>query len=381
MEGRDYTVMQRVRFMDNDGFQEPAEAFSVLLPRDWKHEGGIRWGSLQQCRGELVTAPWSAASPDGAIRFVALPLRTWGGASDPMMQQSMMMQAQQGGCAFGEPMEAERYLRQVLAGEMDGASVTAVQDNATARAELDAQSQRTRNAIMQYGGQAEVRNSAVNGTLQWPNGDQGIALVSVMNIFITMQDMYTGGFQQLSTSVAAMRSYIRFPAGRKAEAEQVLATIQGSYRTNPAWKQAVEQYMEQMRNRQDILHRERIAAIDAQTRANTAAHNRRMADIRAQGQANTARHEQRMDAMDAQMRSWERQQSSQDRQHKAFVQTIREVETWKDASGTAVEMSAGYDQAWSRGDGTTYILSNKPGFDPAAIFQDRNWTEMKRADP
>jgi len=38
------------------------------------------------------------------------------------------------------------------------------------------------------------------------------------------------------------------------------------------------------------------------------------------------------------------------------------VETWKDTSGT-VELSSGYGQAWSRGDGS-YILSNSAGFDP-----------------
>ena len=31
-EGSDYTVLERVRFMDEMGFQQPAEAFSVLIP-------------------------------------------------------------------------------------------------------------------------------------------------------------------------------------------------------------------------------------------------------------------------------------------------------------------------------------------------------------
>ncbi|MBK7947068.1 MAG: hypothetical protein IPJ85_17935 [Flavobacteriales bacterium] len=31
-EGKDYIRLERVRFMDNTGFQRPAEAFSVLLP-------------------------------------------------------------------------------------------------------------------------------------------------------------------------------------------------------------------------------------------------------------------------------------------------------------------------------------------------------------
>jgi hypothetical protein len=62
------------------------------------------------------------------------------------------------------------------------------------------------------------------------------------------------------------------------------------------------------------------------------------------------------------------------------VHTIREVETWKDSGGTSVELSSGYDQAWSRGDGS-YILSNKPTFDPSSVFQDQRWTEMKKEKP
>lgn len=86
-----------------------------------------------------------------------------------------------------------------------------------------------------------------------------------------------------------------------------------------------------------------------------------------------------MNDMDSRMRSWEAQQGSQDRMHTAFVQTIREVQTWQGGDGR-VELSSGYDQAWSRGDGS-YIVSNLPSFDPRAALQDQAWQELKRADP
>ena len=73
--GKDYTVLERVRFADSTGFEQPAEAFSVLLPKGWTHQGGILWKSLAACRGEMVSASWQTASPDGALRFVALPDR------------------------------------------------------------------------------------------------------------------------------------------------------------------------------------------------------------------------------------------------------------------------------------------------------------------
>jgi len=379
VEGKDYTVLERVRFMDEQGFERPAEAFSVLLPKGWEHEGGITWKDMNACRGEMVTARWSASSPDGQIRFTSLPLHTWGSASDPMMQQNMMMQAQSGGCEFGGPMPAEEYLRQVFGPrELQGATIAEVKENSAARQEMDQQSQRTLDALRQMGGMPEVQNSAITARLKWSDGTEGVAFCSVTNVVNTTQDMYSGMMQQSTTSVSE-RNFIRHPAARKDEAERFVANAQSSFRTNPAWKQAVDNFFVQMRGQQDMMHRERMAAIDAQTRANTAAHNQRMANIQQQGAANTAAHDQRMANMDNSMRSWESQQSSQDRMHSSFVQTIREVQTYQDGSGK-VELSSGYDQAWSRGDGT-YILSNTPGFDPSSVYQDQNWQEMKPTDP
>ena len=379
VEGKDYVVMERVRFMDNQGFEQPAEAFSVLLPKGWKHQGGITWKDMNACRGEMVTAQWSASSPDAGIRFTSLPLHTWGSASDPMMQQSMMMQAQSGGCEYGGPISAEEYLRQVLGPRsLEGATITEVKANEAARQEMDRQSQRTLDALRQMGSMPEAMNSAITARLKWSDGTEGIAFCSVSNVISTTQNMYNGMMQQTSTSVAE-RNFIRFAAARKDEAERFLANTQSSFRTNPAWKQAVDNFFVQMRNQQDMIHRERMAAIDAQTRANTAAHNQRMANIQAQGAASTAAYNDRMASMDNQMRSWESQQSSQDRMHTSFVQTIREVQTYQDGSGK-VELSSGYDQAWSRGDGT-YILSNSPSFDPSSVFQDQNWKEMTPTNP
>src|SRR4028118_1895124 len=84
VEGRDYTVFERVRFMDAAGFERPAEAFSMLLPRGWKHEGGIVWKNPRECVAEMVGARMSISSPDGAIRFQSLPLHAWAYASDRM---------------------------------------------------------------------------------------------------------------------------------------------------------------------------------------------------------------------------------------------------------------------------------------------------------
>jgi hypothetical protein len=53
------------------------------------------------------------------------------------------------------------------------------------------------------------------------------------------------------------------------------------------------------------------------------------------------------------------------------------VETWHDAGGSNVELSSGYNAAWSRPDGS-YILSNDPLFDPNVALQE-NWKKLEKA--
>ena len=383
VEGKDYTVLERVRFMDASGFEQPAEAFSVLLPRGWSHEGGIVWKGLQECRGEMVGARWSATSPDGAIRVRAFPVHAWAAASDPSMQAMYQQMAQRGGCEVGGPLSAEQYVRTVFAPrELDGATVTEVRVNDAAVRELRAQADADLPKLQPYipaGTRLQTDIDAVTARLSWPDGSEGIALVSVTALTTTMPNAFTGQWQQLMNASAPERTYIRFPADRRQEAEAVLANLKSSHRTNPAWKAAIEGYFERMRRQEDVIHHQKMEALAIQTAANTRAHQQRMADIARQGAASTARFEQRMADMDTSMRAWETQQASRDRSHTAFVQTIREVETWQGADGK-VELSSGYGQAWSRGDGT-YILSNSPTFDPRSAMLDQQWQELKRSTP
>lgn len=377
-EGKDYVVLERVRFLDTQGFERPSEAFSVLLPKGWTHEGGIHWKGLNECRAEMVTSRWGAASPDGAIRYQVLPNHSWSSASDPMMMQMLQMQAGQGGCEVGNPMDATSYMKQVMVErDLQGATVTEVKENTEVARELERKAMQNKVAFEQWGGQAQLYTSAIMARLKWADGSEGIAFCSVVNVVMATMDQYTGAMQQNTNSSAADRCVMRFPANRRDEAERVLASIQGSYATNPQWSEAVNGYLLQVRNMQDQQHHQRMAALEVAKAADRRGHEQRMNDISAAGAANTARHNERMAGYDQQMRTWEQQQASQDRQHTQFVKTIREVETWNDGSNGRVELTSGYDHAWSRGDGS-YVLTNSPNFDPSSVFQDQAWKPMQQ---
>jgi hypothetical protein len=75
--------------------------------------------------------------------------------------------------------------------------------------------------------------------------------------------------------------------------------------------------------------------------------------------------------------TYEYQQRSQDRIHEQFGQMIRGVENYIDPrTNERVELSAGYQQAWSNGKGE-YILSETGNFDPSVVLRE-DWTLMKK---
>lgn len=356
VEGKDYVVFERVRLLDEMGFDRPVEAMSLLMPRGWRAEGGVRWKGVGECRSEIVTWQVRATSPDGQIQYAVMPARSFGSSQDQMTRQALMAGAQQGGCQVSEPFDAAEYLEHWARAELGGASVSDVHTPEEVRprlAQLDAQANEV---ARQYGTGMNQTLSFVIGTLAWPDGSKGQGYVMVNNSVKYGNDPFTGAPDGFSTTNVSFRAYIRYPPAREEEALKLAKVFDKTYRINPVWAKATEDFL---------------------TRLGNAEHAGRMERIRLMGEQAAAYARSQSDAADARMRDWERRQSSSDANQERFIQTIRGVETWKDSGGGAVELSAGYQHGWSRPDGS-YILTNNSLFDPAVEFQ-QNWSRMEKA--
>lgn len=353
-EGKDYLVLERVRFLDEMGFDRPVEAFSMLFPKGWKTEGGVQWKSVNACRGEIISMPVKATSPDGKLQFEAMGPRSFNWADDQMMMQSMQAGAQAGGCGVNQPFTAEQYIQGYAQQDL-GATVSEIHGD-EARMERARQMDQQANAISaQYGNNSEQSTTYATGKLTWPDGTEGIMEAGVTNMITRKPDMFSGGISTFSTTGVFYTTVTRFPPERKEEAARLLKMFTSSHRMNPVWTKAKENFLTQLGNME---------------------HAGRMEKIRLMGEQAQAYAKSQSDASDRQMRNWEQQQASQDRSHDQFVKTIREVETWNDGSNGRVELTSGYDHAWSRGDGS-YVLSNSPNFDPSTVFQDQAWKPMQ----
>lgn len=354
VEGKDFVVLERIRLLDEMGFDRPVEAMSVLVPRGWRSEGGVRWKGVNDCRGEIVTWQMSATSPDGAIRFTVLPVRSFVFHQDQMLQQAALAASQQGGCPVNQPFDAAQYLENLARTELGGATVSNVRSDESLRPVLEKINADSNAASQQYGTGINQSGSAVYGTLTWPDGTKGLAQVGVTVMMNQGTDMY-GAASGFASTTVFHQAVIRYPPAREAEALKLFGTISASHRVNPVWKQAKDGFL---------------------TRLGNVEHAGRMERLRLMGEQSAAYAKAQNEASDARMRDWEQGQASSDASHRRFIQTIREVETWKDGSGNPVELSAGYSHGWSRPDGSI-ILTNNSLFDPAVELQ-QNWARMDK---
>ncbi len=357
VEGRDYVIFERKRFLDAQGFDRPVEAFSALIPKGWNAEGGVEWRGIQGCRGDIIANHLTVSSPDGAYRLESKPSRTFVWSNQQMMLGALQAAARQGGCQIAQTFDASQYIELSAANELNATASNIRPDDS--QASLLRQMDEQANGIArQFGQDSQQKTTTSFGDIAWPDGRRGLLHIAVTTMVNRRPDMLGGPPTVFSNTSVYYNVLVSFPEGGRDQAMKLYRLMQTSFRQNPVWKQAKESFLTKLGNIEHAGRMERIRLMGEQARAYA---------------------KSREEANDRQMRDWEARQASQDQQHKMFVQTMREVETWKDSSGT-VELSSGYDQAWSRGDGT-YILSSSPTFDPSSVFQDQRWQEMVRTKP
>jgi hypothetical protein len=364
--GKDYTQFVRARIMDKVGFEQPVEAFSILIPENWKFDGGIMWNPPgSSCAG--INQGMKAVSHDGLYSFEMMPNYMWSFITDPQVAQFQQQQQFPKYCSYGEPMNADAYFKIVFAPtELGNPQVISIKENTSGTKTLQESNEKTRQELMRYGAsQVNFYPSGIYATVKWANNSEAIIICGVNIIETTIPNIYNGSYSKSFTSVASERIVFMYPTGENEKAANMLSVMMGSIRTNTAWKNAVDNFWLAIRQQSNTVHIGKIRMMDEQTRQI--------------GNAAIKQGQQNLNNMDANMRSWEATQQSQDRIHTNFVKAIREVENYQDETGK-IELSSGYNHAWSRSDGSSFIMSDDPNFDPSSVFQDQRWKEMKKVD-
>ncbi|MEO9003606.1 MAG: hypothetical protein ABI288_02665, partial [Ginsengibacter sp.] len=365
IEGMDYTIMERVRVLDKIAFTEPVEAYSILVPKGWKNSSDIWWTTPGNVGGGVNTK-FKTASPDGQYSLEFFPMKVFLFGSDPQINE-IMRNNQNEYTGFGEPLDAAQYFKQVFVNqELGGPAITDIKNNDEGLSSLKERADADRLEMMRYGASdVNMYPSAITARVKWKDGSEGIVLCGIMISETIIPNIYNGSYSKSYVTSTTKRIVFKYPANESEKASRMMSTMLSSVRTNMARINAINNAARQARENSNIIHQQKIRMIDQQTN-----------EI---GKAAIARGNQNLADMDTRMRSWEKSQGSQDRINTNFVKAIREVENYRDETGK-VELSSGYSHAWSRSDGSSYIMSDNPNFDPSSVLQDQRWKELKRVD-
>jgi hypothetical protein len=183
---------------------------------------------------------------------------------------------------------------------------------------------------------------------EWISGSVVANVSAGMNSAAMMQGNYNAtsrNYQLTGQDILAMRA----PKGQLDANGALFSLIFKSVQLNPQYIAAVTQFYTN------------IGRINAQANA-----ERSRIWREAQAYIDKTRRE-----------TYEHQQRTQDRISEQFGQMIRGVENYIDPrTSERVELSAGYEYAWSNGRGE-YILTESGHFDPRVVFKE-DWTLMKK---
>ncbi|MFO1320236.1 MAG: SHOCT domain-containing protein [Burkholderiales bacterium] len=356
-----YQRMKLVRVMDNEGWGQPVEALRMLVPADWRADGGVRWTQGQfGCPPNIVQIQWRAVSPDGSTGIELLPQLTWQWTDDPQMQQIIRQQAaNQTGCPLIPTLGAADFVRQLVVPQVrQGAQVLGTEPLPGATRTETRNAEAGNQALLQAGYLRGIRADVSRVRLAWQDNGrpveewiQATVLTKATPAADTAALMQ--GQMNYNSNTYSVTAYnvfgIRAARGQLDARAPLFATVLASVRVNPQFQAALGQFLLSM------------------------------AKINSRGAMD--RHRIWQEAQRATAETWQQtvqqREESQARIHEQFGQTIRGVETFVDPrSNERVELSSSYRNAWSNGKGE-YLLSDSPNFDPRVTLQE-DWTLMRR---
>lgn len=354
--------MRIVKIMDAQGWGQPVEVARLLVPSDWRVEGGIQWvQNMTRCPQNIIQPRWRATSPDGLTGFEILPQYTWVWSDDPLQQQTMQQSAANGLACDAYPlMTPADFLARMVVPRVRQQSRILAAEPLPSLSQVEQQKLAAGNAPMiRHGLLRGVRAEAGRVRVQYAIGGQPVeewisATIATIAAPAANSAALMNGSVAMTANNFTVTAYRVIgtwaPRGQLEQRSKLFATMLASLRSNPQYEAAVGQWLSNMGRiqQQGAIDRHRIWREAQESISNTI------------------------------QQTYRQNQAVQDRMAEQFGQAIRGVETYIDPrSNERVELVGGYRAAWSNGKGE-YILSDSPNFNPAVEFKE-DWRPMSRA--
>jgi hypothetical protein len=312
--------MQAIR----DPMVNNEEAFRLLVPENWRVEGGIVW------RPELSNLAYlqmRLSDPQGTRALEVFPTIpfTWNERGYFGFPPGSLYL----GSYVVAPLAPDDFVRQVLLPQVRGR----VSPKVIRSEPLPDLARQVAATVQEAGAMKQVAASRTR--IEYQEGartiEEDIYCVNVYTQTYVLPGVTYWGAERVFG--------FRAEKGQLDRQAPLLQAISASVRVNPGWFSRVLQVRE--------------AWVQNQMNA-----------IRSAGELSRylARTSDEMSA--AQQQAWESRRASEDRSAEAFIQYIRGVETYRDPyADRDVQLPTGYQDVWASRDGQ-YILANDPNFNP-----------------
>jgi len=336
--------VQSIEIVDQQGFEKPMLAGTMMLPAGWQHQSGIVWTPGQRCGVPLYTRI-SARSPDGVGAIELSATEGWSGNN--------LGQPPNDGCPSGTHTTAEQYLRAWVQKHRPGAQWLDY------RIRPERSKPGTTQAFPTGGGfrdWTETGQALIGYTLNGPQGARAVRETLAVGIRFQASQfpmVNRAPMQLFNAQTMGVLSW------RAPEGQLDFKHFDAMWQTlKPAeeWAARVRAGLQKIADDNARTQAE-ISRIQGEMARETQWHMQRRAQIRAQTREEVAG----IYSGIARSRS-----ESSDRMHRESVRVIREVEHYRvpGGSGTGVvELPNHYRHAWRMRDGT-YVLTDSPHFDP-----------------
>jgi hypothetical protein len=314
------------------------EAFRMLIPTDWKADGGVVW---RHEFSNLATVAMRLSKPNGpeALEMFPITPHVW----------------TEGGVQFFPPgsnylgnvvlplSEPGAYIQQVVLPQFR----RQVNPRIVGRKALPDVAKAVAATVQEPGVHKTVKAERVR--LEYQEGGRAIEEDVYCVLVYAQTPMLPGTTFWTADRLFAFKA----AKGKLDGMGGLLHTMASSVKVNPAWFAKYQQ----------------VVALWQQGK---------MQSIRSAGELSRyiARTSDEISAMNRQ--AYEARQAANDRVNRNFSEYIRGVETYQNpVESRSVELPSGYRDAWVSGNGE-YVLSNDPNFNPN-VGSTQNWQRMKHA--
>jgi hypothetical protein len=314
------------------------EAVRLLVPADWKVEGGVRW---MHDRVNLATLVLRVSSPDGmaALEFLPLTAHVWQDGGIPYFNPGMNYLGSIVTPLITDPAD---YIKRVVLSQHRSQLRPQVTGTLALPDVAQAVAMAAQEPGMQVGAQASrVRLTYVHGGRQIEE-----------DIYCALTFARAPATPRLTHWQTNQLFAFRAAAGSLDPLAPLFKSMVTSLRINPQWFSA-------------YLHVSDLFI------------KRQLQGIRNAGELSRyiARTSEPISA--AHRQAWQTQQASRDRVNTNFSRYIRGVESYHHPfESRGIELPAGYRQVWAS-PGGDYILSNDASFSPN-VGGTRDWRPMQR---